>query len=293
MMFDRCQPRRMNSFDYVVQHGVALGRNGVAYDSCQNEAVASRLVRLTNYAALIWACGLESTADETFSATEQARVAEYLDAGGRLFVTGSEIAWDLDRASGPTAADRAFLNNYLHASLGNDTNDDAGTYNFSAVAGGIFTGNPAGRFDDGSFGGYNVHYPDVLTPWNGATAAILYTGTMAAAAVQSSNRVIYFGFPFEAIASASAREAYMLDVLKYFDVLPKPVMLAFAPESATLGWRAIPGKRYRVQHKTDLAAPFWSSLGADVIATNNLATKVDTNTVGTQQRFYRVVMLEP
>ena len=73
----------------------------------------------------------------------------------------------------------------------------------------------------------------------------------------------------------------------------KPVILAFAPESATLSWQAIPGKRYRVQQKTDLAAPFWSSLGADVIATNNLATKVDTNTVGARQKFYRVVMLEP
>jgi hypothetical protein len=291
--FDRCQPRRMNSFDYVVQHGVALGRNGVPYDSCQNETIATGQVRLTNYAAVIWACGLESTADETFSAAEQTRVAEYLDAGGRLFVSGSEIAWDLDRASGPTAADRAFLNNYLHASLVNDTNDDAGTYNFSALASGVFAGNPPARFDDGSFGGYDVQYPDRLTPLGGATVAIVYAGTTAAAAVQSSNRVIYFGFPFEAITASSAREVYMLDVLKYFDVLPKPVILAFAPESATLSWRAIVGKRYRVQYKMSLTAPVWTSLAEDVVATNNLAMKVDTTTVGASQRFYRVVMLEP
>src|SRR5688572_18870191 len=39
--YDRCQPRRMNSFDYIVQHAQALGRNGVAYDACQNEAIAN------------------------------------------------------------------------------------------------------------------------------------------------------------------------------------------------------------------------------------------------------------
>jgi len=74
--FDRCQPRRINSFDYVVQHAQALGRNGMAYDTCQNEAIANGQVRLTNYISAIWAAGLESTADETFSAAEQARVAD-------------------------------------------------------------------------------------------------------------------------------------------------------------------------------------------------------------------------
>ena len=87
MTFDRCQPRRMNACDYVVQHGIALGKNGVGYDSCQNEAIAGGQVRLTNYAAVIWACGEESTADETFSAQEQTRVAEYSNLGGRLFVS--------------------------------------------------------------------------------------------------------------------------------------------------------------------------------------------------------------
>jgi fibronectin type III domain protein/N-acetylmuramoyl-L-alanine amidase-like protein len=280
--FDRCQPRRMNSFDYIMQHGIALGRNGVTYDTCQNEAIASSQVRLTNYAAVIWACGLESTADKTFNATEQARVAEYLDRGGRLFASGSEIAWELNNT--------AFLSNYLHAAL--DT-DDAGTYNFSALFSGIFWGNAAARFDDGTFGTYNVQFPDRLTPLGGAVIALVYPGSTAAAAIQSSNQLVYFGFPFESITTAAAREAYMYDIVKYFDVLPRPVILSFAPQSATLSWQAISGKRYRVQYKTNLAAAAWSSLPGDVTASSSVATKVDTSLALAPQKFYRVVMLEP
>ena len=39
---DRVIPRLNNAFDYVVQHGKALAANGVAFDSCQREAVARR-----------------------------------------------------------------------------------------------------------------------------------------------------------------------------------------------------------------------------------------------------------
>jgi hypothetical protein len=99
----------VNAFDYVVPHGRAISDFGMAFDSCQNEAVANGQVALTAYPIVIWASGQESTADETFSAAEQARVAEFRNGNGNFFVSGSEIAWDLDRASGPTAADRAFF----------------------------------------------------------------------------------------------------------------------------------------------------------------------------------------
>jgi hypothetical protein len=35
--------------------------------------------------------------------------------GGSLFVHGSEIGWDLDRASEPLTVDRDFYHNQLHA----------------------------------------------------------------------------------------------------------------------------------------------------------------------------------
>jgi hypothetical protein len=96
---ERVWPRRTNAFDYVVAHGKAISAAGYAFDSCQNEAVAGDLVAMTEYPIVDWACGSESTADESFSTTEQVKVTEFRATGGHLFVSGSEIAWDLDRAS--------------------------------------------------------------------------------------------------------------------------------------------------------------------------------------------------
>jgi hypothetical protein len=193
---ERVLPRRVNSFDYVVPHGRTISAYGLPFDSCQNEAVAANLVALTNYPVVIWACGNESTADESFSATEQARVTAFLAAGGNLFVSGSEIAWDLDRPSGPTAADRDFLRNQLHAAYAADSSDN---YNLNAAPGSLFAGNPAGVFDDGSRGVYLVGYPDVLTPNGaGATAALTYGGGPAGAAAVAyagppgTGKVVYF-----------------------------------------------------------------------------------------------------
>ncbi len=104
---ERVFPRWNNAFDYVVQHGKSIAAFGRAFDSCQNEAVINNQVLLANYSIVIWACGNETTGSETFSSTEQTKISTFLTNGGSLFVSGADVANDLDRASGPTAADRA------------------------------------------------------------------------------------------------------------------------------------------------------------------------------------------
>lgn len=221
---NRVLPARNNAFDYVVPHAQAVGAHGFTYDSCQNEAVGGGQINLANYPIVIWACGNESTADESFSSLEQGAVSAFLAAGGNLFVSGSEIAWDLDRPSGPTAADRNFLHDQLHATY---AADDSGVYVFSPAGGSIFDGNADGGFDDGSKGIYAVGYPDVLTPsGSGAAPAINYPGVVGGAAgivydgSAGGGKVVYFGFPFETIASSSVRNLYMADILSFF--VPQP-----------------------------------------------------------------------
>jgi hypothetical protein len=221
---ERVLPRSVNSFDYVVPHGKAISAAGLmGFDSCQLQAVTNGTVSLTNYGIVLWQCGNQSSADRTFNSAAQAKVAAFLAAGGQLFVSGAEVAWDLDRASGPSTADRNFLHNQLHASLVNNTNDDSGVYTFTPALGSIFAGDASGAFDDGSQGIYCVGYPDALTPTGtGAAAALNYPGYSGGAAAVCYNgsagggKVVYFGFPFETINSASVRNACMADVLKYF-----------------------------------------------------------------------------
>lgn len=221
---ERVLPRRINSFDYVVPHGKAVSAAGVAFDSCHHLATTNNLVALTNYPIVIWACGNESTTNESFSAAEEIKVAAFLAAGGHLFVSGSEIAYDLDRASGPTTADRNFLHNQLHAAY---VTDSSGGWNFTAVTNSIFADNANGTFDNGSQGIYLVGFPDVIAPINGgATAGVNYSNVTSGAAgilyngAAGGGKVIYLGFPFETITSAGVRNGYMADALNFFDAAP-------------------------------------------------------------------------
>jgi hypothetical protein len=279
---DRAIPRAMNAFDYVVQHGQALHANGVAFDSCQNEAVASGQWALSGFRAVIWAAGREATADETFNAAEQSAIRAYASAGGHLFVSGTEIGWDLGRGTGPTGADRAFLSEVLHASLDGDAQDDAGTNRFSGWAQSIFAGRAAGVFDDGSYGIYNAAFPDVLTPVGpGARVALGYLGgTPKPAAIQydgsaGGGRLVFLGFPFEAIPSLRSRADLMFDALAFFEALPPVRLMSIESDAAAgtvrLAWNALPGHVYEVQSRSALAQGNWISVSSPIQATQSEA----------------------
>ncbi len=273
--------------------------SGPTFETAHHNAVLSGNVVLTDYPAVIWLLGEESTEDETFSATEQALVTDYLAAGGNLFVSGAEVGWDLDRASGPTAADRNFYHNVLRAVY---HLDDANTYAFTPTGGGIFVNNPASGFDNGTYGMFNVDYPDVLLPTNGSSVALNYVGgTGGAAAVQydgslGGGRVMNWGFPFESITNSFVRERYLSDVLRFFTVLDPPQLatpeINSQDQTLTLRWSASSGLRYRVQFTSDLNAPVWRDLPGDVIATNTSAIKLDPFSSGATPRFYRVRLVD-
>jgi hypothetical protein len=206
-----------NTFDYLPRHAKAIrdaGEFSLAFDAASNEAVRAGLVALGNYRAVDWACGEESTQDETFDALEQFHVSAYLQAGGRLFVSGAEIGWDLD-AQG-SAADRSFFRNVLGASY---VADDANTYAFRPSVGtGIFAGLPLGIFDSGYQGTYDVDYPDVLAPADGlSTRCVDYSNGLGAGIqrVNGDSRVVVLGFPFETILSDSLRAEVMARVLRF------------------------------------------------------------------------------
>ncbi|MGD2104009.1 MAG: N-acetylmuramoyl-L-alanine amidase, partial [Anaerolineae bacterium] len=198
---------RMNRYDYVIQHGEAIP---YALDSATNGAVRSGTVDLTDYSIVDWILGEESGGDEAFADAEQSLVKTYLDGGGALFVSGSEVAWDLD-LMGDTG-DRQFYRDYLRARY---DSDDAGTYEVKGVNG-TFVG-LSFRFDEP--GMYDADYPDRLTP-NGSTGVLAYgsDGGQGTAGVQYASgceRVVNFGFPFETIRTAQTRNDVMAAVLEF------------------------------------------------------------------------------
>ena len=287
-------PRANNAFDYVVQHGKAISAFGMPFDSCSRQAVTNGQVSLGNYDIVIWECGTSLT--NTFRAPERNVITNFQNAGGHLFVSGADIAWDLDRASGPSAADRAFLNNALHADLGADANNNSGSYTVAPAGGTIFTGSGNATFDNGTKGIYWVQNPDALTPLGaGASAALSYVGgSGGTAAVQydgsaGGGKVVYFGFPFETITNATTRSTYMADILRFFSKPVRFEAIAWLPDQrplVTLG--AEPGITYTVLVSSNLTS--WAPL-TNILNVTGTVSFVDDAATNAPQRFYRAELL--
>lgn len=207
---DRLHLRLNNSYDYVRTAAEAIDRYGQDFDSCSNEAVESADVALGAYTAVVWLAGEESSRDRTFSGPEQTAVGNYLNGRGKLFVSGSEIGWDLDNQGSGVA----FYNNSLKADY---AGDDAGTYTAQG-SGGIFAALGPFQFDQG-VSVYDVNHPDQIAAAGGSTVNLVYVGGGGGSAgvqFEGAFQVVYLGFPFEAITSADMRDQVMEAVLDFF-----------------------------------------------------------------------------
>ena len=214
-----------NTYDYIRQHAAAVTHLGYAVASATNEALTAGLIDLREYKTVAYILGEESTADETFSNAEQDLVEAYLKTGGSLFVSGAEIAWDLDYKG--SSSDKAFCHNYLHLAYVQDApNNATGTYyQVHAEGDTIFSELGAFSFDNGTHGTYNVRYPDVFTPLNDAQSCMKYTGcnTGSAGIVyegifpggSETGKIMVLGFPFETIYPEAARASIMKSFIDF------------------------------------------------------------------------------
>lgn len=183
----------MNSHDYIVEHARAIDAWGqpIAFDSCEDEVIEAGAITLGNYAAVIWIAGMQAevstsdpTVDTSVSAAQRTALTNYLNAGGKLFISGSEIAWDLDRAGTTSWVDTTLKANFV--------NDGAGVYTAFGMTGSIFEGMDTINFDNGTGSTYAVRWADVLAPTGGSIEAINYAAS--GAGVQIAATFLLDGF---------------------------------------------------------------------------------------------------
>ena len=60
----------------------------------------------------------------------------------------------------------------------------------------------------------------------------------------------------------------------------------------TITWQSAPGRSYRVQYKDDLSEVHWNDLSDGVAVTGSRAACWDTTAGTSNQRFYRVTLVE-
>ncbi|MCK4577578.1 MAG: T9SS type A sorting domain-containing protein [Candidatus Marinimicrobia bacterium] len=253
-----------NTFDYIKRYAPEIDRLDLAFDAATNEAVSGGAISLDDYEAAIWILGEEATADASLDGTEQALVADYLQSGGKLLISGSEIGYDL--ADPGTAADRVFYGDYLKAEYITDrTLDNFGdiSYIIEPENGSLIAGLAPFSYDDGSHGAYNVDWPDGIKPVGDAKlvaryknvdytamggAGISYAGKFGTSTIDGS--LIYLAVGFEAIYPATARDSLMARFMSFFQVQADTT----APPDEVLATRLLPN--YPNPWRTQTTIPF-------------------------------------
>lgn len=210
------------SHNFVQSTGRAIAAYQYNFESCSNDALIDGSVSLNNYKYVIWILGDESSIDSTFTPEEQILVKNYLENGGNLFVSGSEIGWDLVHRG--NQQDINFYKNYFKA---NYIEDDSGILSVTGKEYTIFTGLSFNYGDQSQGSPYFEDYPDVITAFGGSKSCLKYTGSSKQAAIQyegnfgNSNipgKLVYLAFPFETINSQAGRNAVMERILAFFDL---------------------------------------------------------------------------
>ncbi|MFQ5651353.1 MAG: hypothetical protein ACE5IY_15560 [bacterium] len=205
---------------FVFTHGQALVANQFSFDTAANEAVEAGLVDLNGYEAVFWILGDESTETETFSTQEQALVQTYLAEGGALFLSGANVARDLDvdTETAATPEDDAFLHDFLRADFAGKA---ANRTQVTGLDDAIFEGL---QFDFGQTP-YGVETPDLILPVGEGAVACARYATGEIAAIQSAGlfgegvatgRLVYTTFPFETISDEAVRNEVFARVLQFF-----------------------------------------------------------------------------
>ncbi|MCT4581188.1 MAG: T9SS type A sorting domain-containing protein [Flavobacteriales bacterium] len=219
-----------NTYNFIRQHGSALHSNNYIFSSATNDAISENLINLNNYSAIDYILGEESSQTHCLDQTEQIKIQNYLDQGGYLFISGSEIGWDLQHLG--SNSDTTFYHQYLKAAYIEDAPNNAANsvYSCSSTPYGIFNSIPTLQFDDGTNGTYNVDWPDVISPVNGASKALYYTsdslkcaaisyqGNFGSSSIQG--KLVYFAFPFETIYPVNARDSIMGHITTFFFDVP-------------------------------------------------------------------------
>jgi len=227
---------------FVRQHAEALADLNKPVASATNPAVIAGLVNINNFPFVSWMLGEDSTVDTTLNAAERDIVKNYLENGGFLYISGSEIGWDLGReglAQNAVAFFRDYLKSVFVATSPGPGTQPSGLSRSAIILPDAGFGNDdfTFRFADGTEPTTPVNFPDVLLPAEGAVGflryiltaggnhnvyygGIAYAGTFGNSTIPA--RVVVMGIPFEAIVPAAARTEIMRRILD-FDGVPTDI----------------------------------------------------------------------
>lgn len=229
-----------NTFDYPSVHGAAIAATGrFSYSSSSREAWLQGDVRSADYAVIDLILGAQCDAPhnlrpfKTFDQATRQSLADYLQGGGRLLVSGCYLGSDMQSGS-----ERQFLGNALRMRWAGTVRDEiAGRDSLATPADGDSAFRSSRSLSEGrrslTLRGLNLEIPihvglgsacypiqscDILLPAHAsAFTAFVYPGGQSAGIAYAGDdcRVIATGFPLESIIDPGQREQAMGALLQF------------------------------------------------------------------------------
>jgi hypothetical protein len=203
---------------YYIDAVKQAGHVPFIYNRYINGPVSSSF--MSGFEAVVWFTGTPFY--DVLSLADENNLSAYLDGGGNLFLTGSEIGYSI---GGGDDTVHTFYTEYLRSIY---MGDSASSFNVSGVASDPVSDGLSFSIQGGNGAG-NQRYPDFILPINGAYTSFYYGGGSQRGGISYNGRyrLIYLSFGFEGISTTSARNTLMENALNWFGV-------------TTLGTREIP-----------------------------------------------------
>ncbi len=199
----------------------ALDSLGIVYDYKHKKFDPIMEDELNQYPLVIWSC---EWAFPSLDSLDRDYISDYLDSGGRLFLSGQDIGWDLaDRTSGNNEYSRSdglseiFYNSYLKTEYLADASPYATLSGVTDDA--IGDGLTFEIFQPGRSS--KNQYPDEVRPFGGSVSIFNYPdGTSGAVRYDGAYRLVHFSFGgYEAITDDATRLKVMRRVINWLNGL--------------------------------------------------------------------------
>jgi len=183
----------------------AIESLGIIYDVASDSAIEMQF--LNEYLVVVWFTGTLDV--NTVTSADQTLLSNYLDGGGKLFITGQDIGHDI---GGTT-----FYTNYLHAVY---VTDDVNYYGIVGVPGDPIGGGISLTIVGGG-GANNQSSPSAISKIADSDSVFKYAGTLGPCAVKydGSYKMVYFSFGYEAINSLPSRIEVLRRILAWFGLI--------------------------------------------------------------------------
>jgi len=212
-------------FGSETSYAEALDALGVSYDIWDHSKTGTPPATvLMRYNTVVWMC---EWAFPSLDSLDRSSLKQYLDSGGKLFLSGQDIGWDLSAPSPnysneyvvSKGASKTFYETYLKSSY---VADDAGISTLTGVPGDTLgDGLSFTRFQPGRAAQEQI--PDVINPTGGSVPVFKYNegsyaGSAGAIRYSGSYKLVNFAFGgFESITDLKTRIVVMKRILNWFD----------------------------------------------------------------------------